>query len=56
MICRKLWLSQFQIDFNSARVYTPQYRKHFPIDIGPFQESFPSTSFMDIITDIHANI
>ena len=59
LICRNLWLSQFvtvqnttsQIDVNSARGYSPNYRKHVHIDIGPFQESFLGTSFMGIITD-----
>ena len=35
--------------------YTPKYRKHVHIHIGPFQEGFLATSFMDFITDIQTN-
>ena len=46
-----------QIDFNSTRGYTPNYRKHVHIEIGPFQWGLLGTSFMALwlTTDIHTN-
>ena len=63
LICRKLCQSQFvtvqntnsPIDINSNRGYTPKFRKHIHIKIGPFQEGFLGTSIMSFITDKHTH-
>ena len=45
----------FSDRFHSNRGYTPKYRKHAHIKIGPFQEGFLGTSIMGFITDIHTH-
>ena len=44
-----------QIDINSNRGYTPKFRKHIHIKIGPFQEGFLGTTIISFITDIYTH-
>ena len=44
-----------QIDINSNRGYTPKFRKHIHIKIGPFQEGFLGTTILSFITDIYTH-
>ena len=47
--------STSQIDINSNRGYTPKFRKHIHIKIGPFQEGFLGTTIISFITDMHTH-
>ena len=44
-----------QIDINSNRGYTPEFRKHIHIKIGRFQEGFLGTTIISFITDIYTH-
>ena len=45
----------FSDRFHNNRGYTPEFRRHVHINIGPFQEGFLGISIISFITDMHTH-